>query len=58
MTASKILSLREFFIGWLFAHYAEGLPAYVYVLLQLDAGLRGGEALGLRWGDVSWGDDE
>lgn len=33
----------------------EGLVAYVLVLLCLDAGLRLGEALGLRWGDVRWG---
>ncbi len=36
----------------------EGLPAYVMVLLQLDAGLRLAEALGLRWGAVAWGEDE
>jgi integrase len=28
------------------------------VLLGLDAGLRQGEALGLRWGAIGWGDDE
>jgi integrase len=37
---------------------AEGLEAYVFVLLGLDAGLRRGEALGLRWGCVVWGTDE
>ena len=37
---------------------AEGLEAYVFVLLGLDAGLRRGEALGLRWGCIAWGRDE
>ncbi len=37
---------------------AEGTSAGVFVLLQLDAGLRVGEALGLRWGRIDWGDDE
>lgn len=37
---------------------SEGLEAYVYVLLGLDAGLRRGEALGLRWGSIVWGADE
>ena len=36
----------------------EGLVALVMVLLQLDAGLRLGEAMALRWGKVSWGQDE
>jgi integrase len=36
----------------------EGLEAYVYVLLGLDAGLRRGEALGLRWGCVVRGRDD
>jgi len=36
----------------------EGLEAYVLVLLLLDAGLRMGEALGLRWGAITWGDGE
>jgi hypothetical protein len=36
----------------------EGPEAFVYVLLGLDAGLRQGEALGLRWGAIGWGDDE
>jgi len=34
---------------------AEGLEGYAYVLLGLDAGLRRGEALGLRWGHVELG---
>src|SRR5262249_40865997 len=33
----------------------EGLAAHVHVLLLLDAGLRLGEALGLRWGAVAFG---
>src|SRR5262249_22198316 len=33
----------------------EGLVAYVYTLLGLDAGLRQAEAVGLRWGSVVWG---
>lgn len=37
---------------------AEGLETYVFVLLGLDAGLRRGEALGLRWSCVVWGTDE
>ncbi|MHC4715150.1 MAG: tyrosine-type recombinase/integrase, partial [Planctomycetota bacterium] len=37
---------------------AGGLEAYVFVLLGLEAGLRRGEALGLRWGCVVWGSDE
>ena len=36
----------------------EGLRDLVYVLLMLDAGLRSGEALGLRWGHIAWGTDE
>jgi integrase len=36
---------------------AEGLAAHVLVLLCLDAGLRVGEALGLSWGAIEWGDD-
>ena len=36
----------------------ESAEAYVLVLLCLDAGLRVGEALGLRWGHVVWGIDE
>ncbi len=32
----------------------EGPEAFVYVLLGLDAGLRQGEALGLRWGSIGW----
>jgi integrase len=35
----------------------EGPEAFVYVLLGLDAGLRQGEALGLRWGAIGWADD-
>jgi integrase len=35
---------------------AEGLPSRVLVLLLLDAGLRLGEVLGLRWGAVAFGD--
>ena len=34
----------------------EGPEAFVYVLLGLDAGLRQGEALGLRWGAIGWAD--
>ena len=30
----------------------------MFVLLLLEAGLRVGEALGLRWRAVIWGDDE
>jgi len=37
---------------------AEGLVAHVMVLLQLDAGLRLGEVMALRWGKVIWGQDE
>ena len=37
---------------------AEGLVALVMVLLQLDAGLRLGEAMALRWGKIIWGQDE
>ena len=37
---------------------AEGLVASVMVLLQLDAGLRLGEVLALRWGKIIWGQDE
>ena len=36
---------------------AEGQRAYVLVLLLLDAGLRMGEALGLPWGAIAWGQD-
>jgi integrase len=32
-----------------------GLEVLVYALLMLDAGLRRGEALGLRWRSVAWG---
>ena len=37
---------------------AEGVEVYVYTLLGLDAGLRRGEALGLRWGAITWGRDD
>jgi integrase len=40
------------------AAQAEGLDAYVLLLLCLDAGLRWGEAVGLRWGHVLLGEDE
>jgi integrase len=36
----------------------EGQIAEVAVLLCLDAGLRLGEAIGLRWGSIEWGADE
>ncbi len=36
----------------------EGLIPYTLTLLLLDAGLRLGEAMGLRWGAVIWGEDE
>jgi integrase len=36
----------------------ESTDSHVLVLLLLDAGLRLGEALGLRWGAISWGDHE
>jgi len=35
----------------------EGEVAYLWVLLQLDAGLRTGEAEGLRWNRIAWGSD-
>jgi len=35
----------------------QGPQPLVYVLLGLDAGLRQGEALGLRWGQIVWGGD-
>ena len=37
---------------------SEGLETYVFVLLLLDAGLRVGEALGIRWRAITWGDEE
>ena len=37
---------------------AEGPEAAALVLLLLDAGLRLGEALGLRWGSIVWGESE
>ena len=37
---------------------AEGEVPHVLILLLLDAGLRLGEALGLRWGAIVWGDDD
>lgn len=36
----------------------EGPEASALVLLLLDAGLRLGEALGLRWGAIAWGADD
>jgi len=36
----------------------EGPAAHALVVLLLDAGLRLGEALGLRWGAIAWGADE
>lgn len=36
----------------------ESLQDLVYVLLMLDTGLRSGEALGLRWGQIAWGTDD
>lgn len=38
------------------ASETEGGDGHLCDLLQLDAGLRLGEALGLRWSDVRWGD--
>jgi len=37
---------------------AEGLPPQVLVTLLLDAGLRLGESLALRWGSIAFGTDE
>ena len=37
---------------------AESAEALVLVLLCLDAGLRLGEAMALRWGSIVWGDDQ
>ena len=37
---------------------ARGAEVHVLVLLLLDAGLRLGEAFGLRWGSVAWGASE
>jgi integrase len=36
----------------------ESTEAHLLVLLLIDGGLRLGEALGLRWGAISWGDHE
>ena len=36
----------------------EGADALALVLLCLDAGLRLGEALGIAWGCIAWGEDE
>ena len=38
--------------------HAEDPEACLLVLLCLDAGLRLGEALGLRWGHILWGENE
>ncbi len=40
------------------ASQAEGPEAHVLVLLLLDEGLRLGEALGLTWGAIRWGDHD
>ncbi len=40
------------------ASHEEAPEAHLFILLCLDAGLRWGEALGLRWGAVKWGEDE
>ena len=40
------------------AAHEEGTEAHLLVLLLLDAGLRLGEALGLRWRAVVWGQDD
>ncbi len=40
------------------AAHVEGPAASVLVLLLLDGGLRLGEALGLPWGAISWGDHD
>jgi len=37
---------------------AEGPAAAAFVLLLLDGGLRVGEAIGLRWGCIAWGDGD
>ena len=39
------------------ASAAQGGDGHMLDMLQLDAGLRLGEALGLRWGDIRWGRD-
>ena len=36
----------------------EGREPEVLVLLMADAGLRLGEALGLAWGAIAWGESE
>ncbi len=36
----------------------ESFLVYVHVLLCLEAGLRLGEALGLRWGRIQWGEGD
>lgn len=36
----------------------EGAEPYAFALLCLDAGLRLGEATGLRWGAIAWGADD
>ena len=38
------------------AAQTEGTRAHLMVLLLLDAGLRLGEAIGLRWADIGWAD--
>ncbi len=39
------------------AAFDEGFVPHILVLLCLDGGLRVGEALGLRWQAIEWGDD-
>ena len=40
------------------AAHERGAEVHVLVLLLLDAGVRLGEAFGLRWGSVAWGESE
>jgi len=43
--------------AFVLASTAKGGPGHLRDMLQLDAGLRLGEANGLRWGDIRWGRD-
>ncbi len=42
----------------LVAAAADGVLPQAFLITLLDAGLRVGEALGLKWGSVAWGEDE
>ena len=59
-TGAKVNPIEDpgFLKSLLEAAESRGVNAHLVALLCLDAGLRIGEAIGLRWGDAYWGENE